>query len=91
MADAKIIILCVLCVFAVKSKFVTNRFQGLLAIHLAALLFGAAGLFGKFLDLPAALIVYGRALFASLVGKLVYDLTNYCASNNDYPNCDVEQ
>lgn len=47
-------------------KIVTNRFQGLLAIHLAVLLFGASGLFGKFLDLPAALIVYGRVFFASL-------------------------
>ncbi len=44
----------------------TNRFYDLLAIHVAVFLFGAAGLFGKSLDLPPTLIVFGRVLFASL-------------------------
>jgi drug/metabolite transporter (DMT)-like permease len=43
-----------------------NRFHGLLAIHFAVLLFGVAGLFGKFLDLSPTLIVFGRTLFASI-------------------------
>ena len=44
----------------------TSRFSGLLSIHIAVLLFGVAGLFGKLLALPPALIVAGRTLFASL-------------------------
>ena len=43
-----------------------NRFNGLLAIHLAVFLFGVSGLFGKFLDLTPSLIVFGRTLFASI-------------------------
>lgn len=39
---------------------------GLIDIHLAVLLFGFAGLFGKFLLLPAWLIVLGRTGFATL-------------------------
>jgi drug/metabolite transporter (DMT)-like permease len=39
---------------------------GLIDIHLAVLLFGFAGLFGKFLVLPAWLIVLGRTGFATL-------------------------
>lgn len=34
-------------------------------IHIATLLFGVAGLFGKFVDLPALWIVFGRVLFAA--------------------------
>lgn len=37
------------------------------ALHLAVLLFGAAGLFGKLLTLHASTIVLGRVLFAALV------------------------
>jgi drug/metabolite transporter (DMT)-like permease len=43
-----------------------NRFNGLIEIHFAVLLFGVAGLFGKFLDLSPSLIVFGRTLFASI-------------------------
>lgn len=35
-------------------------------VHLAVFLFGLSGLFGKFLDLPATIIVLGRTGFASL-------------------------
>ncbi len=44
-----------------------SRSGGLLSIHAAVLLFGVAGLFGKFLDLSPFVIVGGRTLFASLV------------------------
>lgn len=47
-------------------KMMKNRFHGLLSIHVAVLLFGVAGLFGKFLDLSANLIVFGRTFFASI-------------------------
>jgi drug/metabolite transporter (DMT)-like permease len=40
--------------------------QGLLEIHSATVLFGLAGLFGKWLALSAFLIVLGRVVFASL-------------------------
>lgn len=42
-----------------------DRFSGLIEIHVAVLLFGLAGLFGKFLVLPAWLIVLGRTGFAA--------------------------
>ena len=38
----------------------------LVSLHLAVLLFGIAGLFGKWIALPAATIVLGRAGFAAL-------------------------
>lgn len=41
--------------------------NGLIGIHLAVLLFGLSGLFGKFLDHSPLLIVFGRTLFASFV------------------------
>jgi drug/metabolite transporter (DMT)-like permease len=40
--------------------------EGLLQIHIAVLLFGLAGLFGKWIILPATIIVLGRAFFAAL-------------------------
>lgn len=45
--------------------------RSLLEIHLAVLLFGLAGLFGKFLSLSPWVIVLGRTLFASLTMALV--------------------
>ncbi|MDH4069828.1 MAG: DMT family transporter [Ignavibacteria bacterium] len=42
-----------------------TRSGGLLRIHAAVLLFGLAGLFGKWLTLPAIIIVLGRVLFAA--------------------------
>jgi len=38
----------------------------LLSVHLAVLLFGLAGLFGKWIDLPPTWIVLGRTAFASV-------------------------
>ncbi len=38
----------------------------LLSVHLAVLLFGLAGLFGKWIDLPPTWIVLGRTLFAAI-------------------------
>ena len=40
--------------------------HGLAEIHIAVLLFGLAGLFGKFLSLPPLVIVFGRTSFAAL-------------------------
>jgi drug/metabolite transporter (DMT)-like permease len=44
---------------------VEQRHRSLTEIHLAVLLFGFPGLFGKWLAVPPALIVFGRVLFAS--------------------------
>jgi drug/metabolite transporter (DMT)-like permease len=43
-----------------------GKVHSLLQLHLAVLLFGFAGLFGKFLSLSPLLIVLGRAFFAAL-------------------------
>lgn len=40
--------------------------RSLLEIHIAVLLFGLAGLFGKWIDQPAMIIVLGRVFFASI-------------------------
>jgi drug/metabolite transporter (DMT)-like permease len=45
---------------------VPPRSRSLSEIHLAVFLFGFPGLFGKWLVLPAAVIVFGRVLFACL-------------------------
>jgi len=45
---------------------VEARHRSLVEIHVAVFLFGFPGLFGKWLALPPALIVFGRVLFASL-------------------------
>ena len=45
---------------------------GLISIHGAILLFGTAGLFGKFLSFDAVLIVLGRTLIAFLALVLVH-------------------
>ena len=43
-----------------------HRGRSLLEIHIAVLLFGLTGLFGKSVDIPARYIVLGRVFFASL-------------------------
>jgi drug/metabolite transporter (DMT)-like permease len=45
--------------------------QALLALHAAVLLFGFAGLFGKWLALPAVTIVFGRSAIASVALALL--------------------
>ena len=52
----------------------TKNIRGLLAIHLAVLLFGLSGLFGKWLSLPPLVIVLGRTFFASLTLGLALGL-----------------
>jgi len=54
-----------------------NKIQtsGLIDIHVAVLLFGLAGLFGKFLALPAWCIVLGRTGFAAVALGVVLLLT----------------
>lgn len=49
--------------------------SGLIDIHVAVLLFGLAGLFGKFLALPAWCIVLGRTGFAAIALGAVLLLT----------------
>jgi drug/metabolite transporter (DMT)-like permease len=44
----------------------TNKRSGLIQIHLAVLLFGFAGLFGKFIHANPATITFGRTLFAGV-------------------------
>jgi drug/metabolite transporter (DMT)-like permease len=44
----------------------SDRSRDLLQIHAAVFLFGFVALFGKFLDLPAFVIVFGRVVFASM-------------------------
>ena len=44
---------------------IKTRQRELISIHIAVLLFGVAGLFGKFLQIQPAMIVFGRTLFAS--------------------------
>lgn len=44
---------------------------GALEAHAATLLFGLAGLFGKWVEQPAEVIVFGRVLFASLALSLI--------------------
>lgn len=51
-----------------------SRLGSLAAIHLAVLLFGVAGLFGKLLSLSSTFIVFGRTIFASLALLLVLAL-----------------
>ncbi|WP_321281774.1 DMT family transporter [Marinifilum fragile] len=41
--------------------------KGLLAAHVSVVLFGATGLFGKFIILPSPIIVIGRVFFASFL------------------------
>jgi drug/metabolite transporter (DMT)-like permease len=50
--------------------------SGLIDIHVAVLLFGIAGLFGKFLALPAWSIVLGRTGFATIALGAVLLFTN---------------
>jgi len=47
------------------------RSRALFALHTAVLLFGFAGLFGKWLPLPPATIVFGRAAVASVALALL--------------------
>ena len=47
---------------------------GLISIHGSILLFGTAGLFGKFLNFDAVLIVQGRTLIAFVALVLVHRL-----------------
>jgi drug/metabolite transporter (DMT)-like permease len=52
---------------------------GLIDIHLAVLLFGLAGLFGKFLTLPAWCIVLGRTGFAAVaLGAVLFFSDQHC-------------
>lgn len=47
-------------------KSMDNKNKSLLEIHIAVLLFGVSGLFGKLLSLPSIVIVSGRVIFSSV-------------------------
>lgn len=47
-------------------KVTPERLKNYIELHLAVILFGLAGLFGKLLDLHIVTIVFGRTLFGSL-------------------------
>jgi len=49
----------------------TAKSHAVLEIHLAVLLFGLAGLFGKLLALPPLVIVFGRTFFASITLAII--------------------
>jgi drug/metabolite transporter (DMT)-like permease len=49
-------------------------FKHLISIHIAVLLFGMAGLFGKLILIPAIVIVIGRVFFASAVLGIILGL-----------------
>src|SRR5271169_1605774 len=51
-----------------------SRARALVALHGAVLLFGFAGLFGKWLPLPPVTIVFGRAAVASMALALLLPL-----------------
>jgi drug/metabolite transporter (DMT)-like permease len=44
----------------------TKSFRNLLEIHISVILFGLAGLFGKFVHQPSVVIVFGRVFFATI-------------------------
>ncbi len=50
--------------------------KGMLEIHTAVLLFSLAGLFGKFVTLPALVIVFGRTFFAAIALGIISILRN---------------
>jgi drug/metabolite transporter (DMT)-like permease len=52
-----------------------GKTKSLIEIHLAVLLFGLAGLFGKFVSLPSIIIVLGRVFFASIALGIVLSVT----------------
>ena len=49
-----------------------SKTKNLIEIHIGVLLFGLAGLFGKLVDLPSPVIVFGRVLFASISLLLMF-------------------
>ena len=55
-----------------------NRKNGLASIHIAVLLFGLAGLFAKWVDLPAVIIVLGRVIFSSLFLLFLLKIKKEC-------------
>ena len=63
------------------------RTKSLLEIHMAVLLFGMTGLFGKFLTIPAQYIVLGRVFFACIAVGLYLKLRKISfkmSSRRDY-------
>ncbi len=55
--------------------------QALVQVHLSVFLFGFAGLFGKWINLDAISIVWGRVLFASIIFGLYFILNKVAVFN----------
>ncbi|MEG0276402.1 MAG: DMT family transporter [Coprobacillus sp.] len=51
--------------------------KSLLSVHLAVFLFGASGLFVKFIDMPAFLILLGRAMFSAIALYIYIHIKKY--------------
>ena len=52
-----------------------GRYSGLMEVHIAVLLFGLAGLFGKFVSQPALVIVLGRTIFAAVTLAILLSIS----------------
>jgi drug/metabolite transporter (DMT)-like permease len=65
----------------------TNKNRNLLEIHLAVLLFGLSGLFGKMISMHPVIIVLGRVVFASIflgISFMYFKTTIKLQRLNDY-------
>lgn len=51
--------------------------KSLLSVHFSVLLFGASSLFVKFIDMPAFLILLGRAMFSAIVLYIYIHIKKY--------------
>ena len=60
-----------------------NKTKSLIEIHIAVLLFGLAGLFGKLISLPSTIIVLGRVFFAVNNPKMALNYAKKIAGKND--------
>ena len=65
-----------------------QKVKGLLEVHVAVLLFGLAGLFGKLISQPSIVIVSGRAMFAAvIISLLLLSVDNLSAEIEDRLSC----
>lgn len=63
--------------------------KSLLEIHIAVLLFGVAGLFGRYISQPAVVITLGRVFFASLSIMVLFRLKGVQVSLNNNKDTSV--
>jgi drug/metabolite transporter (DMT)-like permease len=58
--------------------------NSLVYVHLAVILFGISGLFGKFLLVPSVVIVFGRTFFAALALLVILPITKQLLRYKNY-------